>query len=254
MSSGNCWSRCSTRRASAAASKHANDRRTVVDAMLYIAQTGCQWRYLPESFGPWTGSGRSSAAGRATAPGRRRCLSCTQPHARRTVALRRRRRLPVQVLQHQLAGLVLVGGGGHEGVTNRLELVLLDRVSPRPPPARSAATTTSRSAESGGTTSSWCCAPSGTPGASRSPTDASDAPPPGEVVREHHLLGDQLAPGRLHRHDPAPPVTATSPPAPSRARSLTMAPARNAAMVRTPRTDSTRSGRRFVRSGTGEVG
>jgi putative transposase len=26
----------------------------VVDAMLYIAQTGCQWRYLPESFGPCT--------------------------------------------------------------------------------------------------------------------------------------------------------------------------------------------------------
>ncbi len=22
--------------------------------MLYIAQTGCQWRYLPHSFGPWT--------------------------------------------------------------------------------------------------------------------------------------------------------------------------------------------------------
>ena len=34
--------------------RHANDLRTVVDAMLYIAQTGCQWRYLPESFGPWT--------------------------------------------------------------------------------------------------------------------------------------------------------------------------------------------------------
>jgi putative transposase len=33
---------------------HADDLRTVVDAMLYIAQTGCQWRYLPESFGPWT--------------------------------------------------------------------------------------------------------------------------------------------------------------------------------------------------------
>jgi putative transposase len=33
---------------------HAGDLRTVVDAMLYIAQTGCQWRYLPESFGPWT--------------------------------------------------------------------------------------------------------------------------------------------------------------------------------------------------------
>ena len=34
--------------------KHADDRRTVVNAMLYIAHTGCQWRYLPASFGPWT--------------------------------------------------------------------------------------------------------------------------------------------------------------------------------------------------------
>ena len=34
--------------------KHGDDLRTVVDAMLYIAHTGCQWRYLPESFGPWT--------------------------------------------------------------------------------------------------------------------------------------------------------------------------------------------------------
>ena len=34
--------------------KHADDLRTVVDAMLYIAQTGRQWRYLPASFGPWT--------------------------------------------------------------------------------------------------------------------------------------------------------------------------------------------------------
>ena len=34
--------------------KHADDLRTVVDAMLYIAHTGCQWRYLPVSFGPWT--------------------------------------------------------------------------------------------------------------------------------------------------------------------------------------------------------
>ncbi len=34
--------------------RHADDLRGVVDAMLYISQTGCQWRYLPESFGPWT--------------------------------------------------------------------------------------------------------------------------------------------------------------------------------------------------------
>ena len=34
--------------------KHAEDLRSVVDAMLFIAHTGCQWRYLPASFGPWT--------------------------------------------------------------------------------------------------------------------------------------------------------------------------------------------------------
>jgi transposase len=34
--------------------RHGDDLRVVVDAMLYIVQTGCQWRYLPESFGPWT--------------------------------------------------------------------------------------------------------------------------------------------------------------------------------------------------------
>ena len=33
--------------------KHA-DLRTVVDGILYITRTGCQWRYLPESFGAWT--------------------------------------------------------------------------------------------------------------------------------------------------------------------------------------------------------
>ena len=34
--------------------KHAEDLRSVVEAILYIAHTGCQWRYLPQSFGPWT--------------------------------------------------------------------------------------------------------------------------------------------------------------------------------------------------------
>ena len=34
--------------------KHGGDLRTVVDAMLYVSHTGCQWRYLPGSFGPWT--------------------------------------------------------------------------------------------------------------------------------------------------------------------------------------------------------
>ena len=34
--------------------KHGADLRHVVDAMLYISHTGCQWRYLPGEFGPWT--------------------------------------------------------------------------------------------------------------------------------------------------------------------------------------------------------
>jgi putative transposase len=33
--------------------KH-RDMRTVVDGILYVTWTGCQWRYLPESFGAWT--------------------------------------------------------------------------------------------------------------------------------------------------------------------------------------------------------
>jgi putative transposase len=34
--------------------KHGADLRHVVDAMLYISHTGCQWRFLPDEFGPWT--------------------------------------------------------------------------------------------------------------------------------------------------------------------------------------------------------
>ncbi|WP_422758757.1 transposase [Paenarthrobacter sp. C1] len=49
--------------------RHADDLRSVVDAMLYIGQTGCQWRYLRSRSDPGPGSGRSSAAGHATAPG-----------------------------------------------------------------------------------------------------------------------------------------------------------------------------------------
>ncbi len=30
------------------------DRRTVVNAILYQAPTGCQWRYLPAEFGRWS--------------------------------------------------------------------------------------------------------------------------------------------------------------------------------------------------------
>ena len=29
------------------------DRREVVNAILYVLRTGCQWRYLPEGFPNW---------------------------------------------------------------------------------------------------------------------------------------------------------------------------------------------------------
>ena len=29
------------------------ERRRVVDAMLYVVKTGCQWRQLPSNFPPW---------------------------------------------------------------------------------------------------------------------------------------------------------------------------------------------------------
>lgn len=28
-------------------------RRKMVNAMLFLARTGCQWRYLPDRYGPW---------------------------------------------------------------------------------------------------------------------------------------------------------------------------------------------------------
>jgi putative transposase len=34
--------------------KHGDDLRHVVDAMLYVTHTGCQWRFLPAEFAPWT--------------------------------------------------------------------------------------------------------------------------------------------------------------------------------------------------------
>ena len=30
-----------------------HERRRVVDAMLYVVKTGCQWRQLPSNFPPW---------------------------------------------------------------------------------------------------------------------------------------------------------------------------------------------------------
>jgi transposase len=31
-----------------------HSRRAILDAIFYIAKTGCQWRYLPKEYPPWT--------------------------------------------------------------------------------------------------------------------------------------------------------------------------------------------------------
>ena len=33
--------------------KRKNSLRTVIDALLYVVKTGCQWRYLPKDFPKW---------------------------------------------------------------------------------------------------------------------------------------------------------------------------------------------------------
>ena len=47
-------------------------RRDVVDAILFLARTGCQWRYRPHCCAPWRPSGSSAGAAAPTACGRRR--------------------------------------------------------------------------------------------------------------------------------------------------------------------------------------
>ncbi|MHB8827356.1 MAG: transposase [Acidimicrobiales bacterium] len=49
--------------------KHGADLRHVVDAMLYISHTGCQWRFLPGGSVLGSGSGPSFAGGRGTERG-----------------------------------------------------------------------------------------------------------------------------------------------------------------------------------------
>ncbi len=47
-------------------------RRQMVDAMLFIGRTGCQWRYLPERYGAWTAVWASGGAGGRTGCGPQR--------------------------------------------------------------------------------------------------------------------------------------------------------------------------------------
>src|SRR6266536_406137 len=50
-------------------------RRDIVDAILWLARTGCQWRHLPDGSPTGRRCGASGGAGATAAPGRRRCAS-----------------------------------------------------------------------------------------------------------------------------------------------------------------------------------
>ena len=50
------------------------DLRAVLDAILYIARTGCQWRMLPKDFPPFTTVQGTSIAGATAACSTSGCL------------------------------------------------------------------------------------------------------------------------------------------------------------------------------------
>ena len=100
-----------------------------------------------------------------------------------------------------------------QGVTGRLGLVRVDRGGERGCCTHARPAPRPRGPRLGcGTTSSRGLPPHPARLARRGrPRPPRTLAPPGEVVREHHHLGDRLAPCRLHRDDTAPPVPRTAP-------------------------------------------
>ena len=66
--------------------------RAVLDAILYIARTGCQWRMLPKDFPAFTTVQGYFSIGGTTACLRRSILSCCCTRAKRRAAKPARRR------------------------------------------------------------------------------------------------------------------------------------------------------------------
>ncbi len=102
--------------------KHGDDLRHVVDAMLYISHTGCQWRYLPNEFGPWT---RVWSQFRRWSRNGTWTRVLTALHASSRIALGRKEPLPSMVVidTHLTRGASNGGStfhnqGGHFGRTN----------------------------------------------------------------------------------------------------------------------------------------
>jgi hypothetical protein len=93
--------------------------------------------------------------------------------------------------------------------------------SPRPPPTLWAASMTSSSAVSAGTKAAVVPPYPARLARRGRPRPPRPLPATREVPREHHHLRDRLAPGRLHRHHPAPHVACSGCPARTPSHSVT---------------------------------
>ncbi len=147
-----------------------------MDAMLCVSHTGCWWRFLTESIGPWT---RVWSQFRRWSRKGTWARELTVVHAAAREAAGRTEATPsMAVIDTHVARGVSNGGftfpdrGGPNGRTKGAKRIVAVDVTGLPPALWDASMTSSY-AESGGTTRSRCSAPSGTRGVSRSPTDAS---------------------------------------------------------------------------------
>ena len=186
--------------------EHAPDLRRVVDAMLYISHTGCQWRFLPESFEPWT---RVWSQFRRWSRNGTWARALTVLHKAAREADGRTEATPsMVVIGTHLARGASNGGftfhdrGGPYGRTRGAERVVAVDVTGLPVGALVLPAHPPRLARRG------------------RPWPAGTRPPTGEVVREHHHLSDRLAAGGLHRDRPASPVSCPWTPSPDPSRGV----------------------------------
>ena len=105
--------------------------RHVLDALLYLAKTGCQWRYLPDAYPPWqsvttsSGGGPSAGCSRASskpsaAPSGARQVGSRAPRRPSSTANRSRRATPGE---RGFDGAKLVKGRKRHILTDTLGLL-----------------------------------------------------------------------------------------------------------------------------------
>jgi transposase len=181
--------------------KDAPDLRRVVDAMLYVSHTGCQWRYLPESSGPWT---RVWSQFRRWSRNGTWTRALTVLHAAAREADGRADATPsMVVIDTDLARGASNGGftfhdrGGPYGRTKGAKREVAGDVTA----ARTLGRHHDLELRRVGLGRQAAGAPPHPARLARRgrPRPPRTLPPSCEVVREHHHLGDRLASGRLHR-------------------------------------------------------